>query len=191
MSDGVAMAEMAFAVRGDLLVAVHNSRAPSQTRWEEFCRECRRLFVELGRLESRAVLVISDGGGPNVLQRAQLLKAMERAVVRTAALSSSPAVRQISAVFQLFNSSASCFDVEEWRDAMDHLGLMPRQFGEVADVLESVSEQVSGAVTAPWLCHQLHREHQRFRRKCASGIQDAAVAVERPMSFLRRFRRGA
>ena len=61
-ASGVEMAEMAFALQGELLVVVHNECAPAQTRWEEFCRECHRSYVELPGAETGGMLVASDGG---------------------------------------------------------------------------------------------------------------------------------
>src|SRR5690606_38567448 len=102
-------------------------------RWEEFCRECHRVHVELvGDPDSRAMFVVSDGGGPNVLQRAQLLKAMERSAVSTAVVSPSQGVFHIHAALQLFNERARCFEVSELWAALEHIGMHLRQFGEIA-----------------------------------------------------------
>ena len=185
------MAEMAFALQGELLVVVHNECAPAQTRWEEFCRECHRSYVELPGAETGAVLVASDGGGPDVVQRAQLLKAVERIPVRTAVVSPSVGVRRIHAALQLFNEHARCFDVPEWRDAMLHLGINPRQYGDLARTLAALCEVVPRAITAQTLRNQLADEHRRHARKLDSGIQGKGPAASGPIGLFQRIRRGA
>jgi predicted exporter len=186
------MAEMAFAASGDLMVVVHDGRAPMQARWEEFCRECHRLYVELGdRVERRAMLVVSDGGGPNVLQRAQLLKAVERLPIRTAIVSSSGAVRRIHAALQLFNARASCFDAAQFLEAMAHIRIGIRQYGEVAEVIEALCFSVPSAFTANQLRLALADQHGRLQLKLDSGIRGAHPVAPTRKSLFQRFRRGA
>lgn len=182
---------MAFALQGELLVVVHNECAPAQSRWEEFCRECHRTYVELARAESGAVLVASDGGGPDVVQRAQLLKAVERSPIRTAVVSPSSGVHRIHAALQLFNARAECFDTEQWKDAARHIGITVRQFGEVARVLEALCDVVPRAVTARTMLENFWIEHRRHQRKIDSGIQGKQLDVANRVGFLQRIRRGA
>ncbi len=174
------------------MVVVHDERAPLQARWEEFCRECHRLYVELGdRVERRAMLIVSDGGGPNVLQRAQLLKAVERLPIRTAVVSSSRAVRRIHAALQLFNARASCFDAAQLQEAMTHIRIGIRQYGEVAQVIEMLCHSVPGAHTADRLRSALADEYGRYQLKLDSGIRGAHPVAPRRRSLFERFRRGA
>ncbi len=185
------MAEMEFAVRWERVVLVHDERPPTQLRWEDFCRECRRLYLHpRERRELPPMLVVSDGGGPNVLQRAQLLKAVERMPIRTAVVSSSTGVHRIHAALQLFNPSASIFELEQLLEAMNHIGINPRKYAELADSLDALCQLVPRAETARRLCGRLYGEYEREQRKLDSGIQGARPESSRT-GLLRRLRRGA
>jgi hypothetical protein len=184
------MVELAFALQRELLVVVHGGRPPTQTRWEEFCRECRRFVWQADRAGARRMFIVSDGGGPGVLQRAQWLNAVERTQIRTAVVSPSQGVWQIHGALQLFNAEASCFAPVELKLALAHLGLVPRQFGELAGLLDGLAQLVSGAGTARELALELSEEHRRQQMKSDSGIR-GREPVRLRASFLERFRRGA
>lgn len=174
------------------MLLVHDASAPSQTRWEEFCRDCHRVLVEPATdPDTRAMFVVSDGGGPDVLQRAQLLKALERSPVRTAVVSPSQGVFRIHAALQLFNARARCFEVPQLGAAMDHIGMHPRQFGEIASILNAVCARVPRALTARQLAEALGARHRREQLKTDSGIRGRNPLQVRQRSLFDRIRRGA
>jgi hypothetical protein len=126
-----------------------------------------------------------------VVQRAQLLKAVERIPVRTAVVSPSSGVRRIHAALQLFNERAQCFDVPQWREAAQHLGIIPRQYGDLARTLAALCDVVPRAITAQTLRNQFADEHRRHARKLDSGIQGKGPSSSGPIGLLQRIRRGA
>lgn len=187
---GLEMVQLAFAAHRELLVVVHGGRPPAQTRWEEFCRECRRFVWQAGRVAGRRIFIVSDGGGPGVLQRAQWLSAVERTPIRTAVVSPSQHVWQMHAALQLFNAKACCFAPSEIQLALAHLGLNHRQFGDLARLLHALGQLVPSAITAQGLALSLSEESRRLSMKSDSGIRGPQPLRQRA-SFFERFRRGA
>jgi hypothetical protein len=74
---------------------------------------------------------------------------------------------------------------------MLHLGINPRQYGDLARTLAALCEVVPRAVTAQTLRNQLADEHRRHARKLDSGIQGKGPATSGPIGLLQRIRRGA
>ena len=64
---------MAFARVDDLMLLMHGREKPAQEKWSEYVA-----FVEATQKSASpvtALLVVSDGGGPNATQRNQIIAA--------------------------------------------------------------------------------------------------------------------
>lgn len=94
------VATLRFARVGRLMLLVHGQRAPSPEGWSAWVEAFANAAAEHG---VRALLVVSQGGGPNARQRKEVVEAL---VVRlgaavdemaTAVCGSAPTVRAITA----------------------------------------------------------------------------------------------
>ena len=91
------------------------------------------------------MLMIWDGAGPNVMQRAQLLHAVNhrpfRCAIVTVSLDAVPAVEAL----RIFNPEMSAFALDEVALALTHLGVGSRHYRELAALLQRLARDVPGA----------------------------------------------
>jgi hypothetical protein len=108
---------------GRILLLCENMKTPSDEEWNE----CLKLLEQLKRAERLpAVLVITDGGGPNAAQREALRRALNSQPIRVAVISDSPKVRFVSAAVALMNKGQKGFKRCEMPQAHAYLGLEPQ-----------------------------------------------------------------
>jgi hypothetical protein len=69
------MAEMAYALEGRLLVVAHTKSAPGEA-WNVFVRDLSVHAAKHWVSSQPRILVFSDGGGPDAVQRKALLDAV-------------------------------------------------------------------------------------------------------------------
>jgi hypothetical protein len=123
---------MAFRIveRSARIVAiyVHSKTNPTQSEFDDACSQLVALRKRVPRALSRLrIVVLSDGGGPNIFQRTQhSFDALDNAKVPTSlvscALSSSIARGIVNAVMWL-NPAFKAFSPSQWRLAVEYVGL--------------------------------------------------------------------
>ena len=134
---------MACELAGETLIVFYGRDNPSN---DTFDRELTKAQGHLGRLGDRLqILVISDGGHPNALQRKRMLQALPN--VRSAVVSSSRIARTVAFAAHLFNDRVKGFQYDD--DAMDHLGLRGPEASMVIERAERLCLEY-GARTAPY-----------------------------------------
>jgi hypothetical protein len=102
------MAEMAYELAGRLLVVAHTKSAPGET-WNVFVRELSAHAAKHWQ-SAPCILVFSDGGGPDAVQRKALLDAVPQIRnARGAVLSSNALVRGITTAFSWFTKGFRVF----------------------------------------------------------------------------------
>ncbi|MEI9942051.1 MAG: hypothetical protein WDO69_32965 [Pseudomonadota bacterium] len=106
---------------GSLVILLQGTDTPTAPEWTE----CIKLVGATTDLNSTKVLVITDGGGPNLTQRQQLEGVLRGTTVCSAVVSDSVKVRFIVATVALFSSKISTFTKSEIEKAYQFLGLMP------------------------------------------------------------------
>jgi hypothetical protein len=90
---------MAVRVVGGVLVSVYSARNPNDEDWNEYL-DLRRKHVARGDAKA---LALTDGGGPDVHQRAATLEAVGENNMTAAVVSDAPLVRGIVTALSWFN----------------------------------------------------------------------------------------
>lgn len=110
---------LAFSVfRRRLIILVHTKEPPAESEWQEYVEEARQRRNEL-----RAFLVVTDGGGPNAMQRAALDEAvgLEKHPAKTAVVTVSVVARGIVTAIGWFSKNIKAFSTNQLPAALDFL----------------------------------------------------------------------
>ena len=131
--------------RGRLVLLAHARVNPSAAEWSAYCRDLRRWRAELD-----GILVRSDGGGPNALQRGEMTDAIEaeRTTVRTAVVTVSRVARGIVTALSWINAQIKAFSPLQQDAALSYLGVTDDERAEVLAELERL-RALLGAEAAP------------------------------------------
>lgn len=125
------MATMIWARSGNVLVIVHTEQPPAVEEWKAF-------LMDIGSVEDVAacpVLVYSEGGGPNALQRAALNEVLDGRPARTSIVTPSLVMRGIATAVSWFNRRLKVFAPDRLPDAFTHLGLSDPERAVAMDLL--------------------------------------------------------
>ena len=134
---------MAHVVIGDLGVALHTSTTPSAAEWGAWMDSLQA--VAPTRLR---VLAVTDGGGPNTLQRGAFVKYLAGAKTRIAVMSDALMVRGIITALSWFTSGIRQFSPDRFAEAVAHLDLTQQQCDAVREHLPVLAESLSSPVRA-------------------------------------------
>ena len=104
---------------GALVILLQGTDTPSTAEWNE----CIQIVSKTDDLNATKVLVITDGGGPDLAQRQKLEGVLRGTTVCSAVVSDSVKVRFIVATVALFSSKISTFTKREIEKAYEFLGL--------------------------------------------------------------------
>lgn len=104
--------------RRQLVILVHAKDAPTDPEWDTYCGDVRTWATSI-----RGILVISEGGGPNSLQRGQMEVALdrERYTGKTAVVTLSRVARGIVTAMSWFNPGIKAFSTIQIPNALDYL----------------------------------------------------------------------
>lgn len=116
---------IAFFREGDLMILLNSPSKPTQPEWDAYVRAVDATIegaTPTSRL--RGVLVVSAGGGPDAMQRAQLVKAANPSPVPVAICSSSAVVRGIvTALTWIYRAKTVSFGFDDVEGAFRHLAI--------------------------------------------------------------------
>jgi len=112
------MKTMTFAVDGDIMIVLHTANQPTEDEWSTWMSALRKMSKP--RLK---VLIFTDGGVPNTLQRGMLLDHFAEAQPPIAVVSNAPAVRGVVTAISWFNPNVKLFTPARLADAFAHLGV--------------------------------------------------------------------
>ncbi len=129
---------------GDLVVVAHNTEAPNDAAWEEFLS----FFREASDVGKTRVLVFTDGGAPNTLQRASLNSALGGKQPRIAVVSASRLVRGVATAISWFNPNIDIFTPDHVEKALDHLNVPAAERRGLLEIGATLRAQVSSARAA-------------------------------------------
>lgn len=101
------------------LILVHTKDAPEETEWKEYVAAARGWKKDI-----QAFLVVSEGGGPNAMQRAELDEAIdiERHPGKTAVVTVSRIARGIVTAISWFSPGIKAFGTNQLAPAIEYLG---------------------------------------------------------------------
>jgi hypothetical protein len=113
------MADKSMAVRevGGVLVSVYSARNPTNEDWNEYLQLCRK---HVARGHAKA-LAVTDGGGPDVHQRAATLEAVGENNMTAAVVSDARIVRGIVTALSWFNRRIRAFPFSNGAGIQDAL----------------------------------------------------------------------
>jgi len=116
------MPDMTFARDGDLMILVHNTNDPSAADWARYCAAVKT--AQRSDEPVIGLLVISEAGGPNAKQRAEVIEAFGPRRAPTAVCSNSALARGITtAIAWLYPKLMMSFRYEDVERALDGLGI--------------------------------------------------------------------
>jgi hypothetical protein len=108
-------------------LCLQTERDPSVAEWSSGCQAFRELRKQCGdNTASLRTLIISDGGAPNTLQRAEFFQAALGGLHPTAVISislSNPVKRGIATAISWLNPHFRAFEPQRWSDAFGYLDL--------------------------------------------------------------------
>jgi hypothetical protein len=129
------MAEMVSEGFEHVVIALHTAVAPPPVEWEK----CMALARAIPR-DQLAVLVVTDGGAPNSVQRAQWNQVQGTTPVPVAVISDLAAVRGVVRAMSWFNPAFKSFSPGDLQGAAKHVRLPD-------DKLPALRERVRKLVT--------------------------------------------
>ncbi len=102
-----------------IVILVHNKDTPSDEEWTRYCEDVQRW-----RKSVEGILVVSEGGGPNTMQRGSLETALgEDFTGKTAVVTLSRIARGIVTALSWVNSRIKAFATNQMNAAADHVGV--------------------------------------------------------------------
>jgi hypothetical protein len=144
---------------------LHSEHDPSAAEWNSGCQAFRKQCGE--NTASLRTLIISDGGAPNAIQRAEFFQPRFGGLHRTALISlslSNPVKRGIATAISWLNPRFRAFEPERWSEAFAHAGLA-RHFdavwSELAKLQRGLPENRTLRIIAAELPRPTQAHHAR------------------------------
>ncbi|HYD42420.1 MAG TPA: hypothetical protein VEB43_16445 [Anaeromyxobacter sp.] len=126
------MKNVAFAVRGDVLLAVFGEGTPEDAEWEAYLAAYQT--IPAGQAK---VISFTRGGGPNSSQRMRLQEILQGRAQRCAVITRSRIARAIVSALAWFNPDVRAFAPERLDDA---LGFLDTPVAARAELLRRADE---------------------------------------------------
>jgi hypothetical protein len=132
----------------EVFLYLHRHEPPRETEWSSALATLRAWDERNGGDVSKMrILVITDGGSPDVSQRAAFNTWLSKRHVPTAVMLASMLARGVVTAFSWFNPYIASFSLEQPRLALQHLGLEESACEGVWEEFERMREQ-TGPVEA-------------------------------------------
>lgn len=109
---------MAWKVIDRLVIVVLGTEEPTDAEWEDYLRA-----VERHGIDRTMQLVVTEGGGPNAMQRRYLSSLLARRSVPVAVVSGSVTIRAVVTAMSWFNHRIRGFPPTSLRDAIAYLAI--------------------------------------------------------------------
>lgn len=114
------MPTMSFRVVGNVLVIANRSEPPPESEWDALMEKLRALDAR-GEFAQMRLLVFSEGGGPNTMQRKQFTDLLAGRTQLTAVVTDSMVARGIVTAMSWFNPMTRAFASGHMSDALRFL----------------------------------------------------------------------
>jgi hypothetical protein len=142
------MKTMATRVWEDLLISLHTAEPPDEEGWLEYSQQLLALIRQtLQDPQKGRRIVFTDGGSPNLLQRAEINKILSGRAMKVAIVSSSPATRGVVTALNWYNPLIRLFAPSKLSDAWHYLGITEPAFHFIRRELHLLRQAV-GRVNA-------------------------------------------
>lgn len=125
------------------VVLVHGREDPADPEWDGYVQALRRFREATG--EELGVLVVTEGGRPNTVQRTDMNAAFDLGDgtrVPTAVVAESRMARGVVTALGWFNPGIKAFHPDELEAALEHLGVPPRDRAEVRRTVDALREEL-------------------------------------------------
>ncbi len=116
-----------------MLILVHTKDAPADDEWKAYCADARKW-----RAQIRGILVLSEGGGPNSVQRGELEAALDRPEAKTAVVTLSRVARGIVTALSWFTPKIKAFSTLQIPAALEYLEVAPRSHDSIGAAIKAL-----------------------------------------------------
>lgn len=116
-----------------VLILVHTKDAPADDEWKAYCDDAHKW-----RAQIRGILVLSEGGGPNSVQRGELETALERPEGKTAVVTLSRVARGIVTALSWFTPKIKAFSTLQIPAALEYLEVPPRSHDSITAAIKAL-----------------------------------------------------
>lgn len=141
------MAEMAWAFEGRLLVAANTKASVPVAEWDAFLGELALQAQKHWSNEPPRILVFTEGGGPDALQRKALLEQVPQIrSAKGAVISSNALVRGVATAFSWFTSGFRVFHPDDLAQGLEWLELRPGESAAMAGAMARVRRELGDRV---------------------------------------------
>lgn len=121
-------------------VLVHGRENPSEAEWNAYIDALAGLIAKVGDI---SVLVVTDGGGPNSVQRTDMNDRIRGGNdMRGAVVTESRVARGIVTALSWFNAGVKAFPPVRLRDALRHLGLDEAEQAEALAAVRRLRDEL-------------------------------------------------
>jgi hypothetical protein len=112
------------AADGDAMLFLHGSRAPTSAEWDEVMAVLGGT-ITAGTFPKLRALVVTDGGGPDVVMRGELQALCKQRghAPKTAVVAIGIVVRGMVTAVSWFNPNIKAFAPNQFTGALEYLGL--------------------------------------------------------------------
>lgn len=122
-------------------VLVHSRDNPTNEEWRSY------LTAMVGHMEARngdlVSLIVTDGGGPNTVQRTDMNEMLVKGrSINTAVVTESRAARGIVTALGWFNAGIRAFSPARLDDALSYLGLDGTESGRVLETVDRLRAEL-------------------------------------------------
>ena len=116
-----------------VIVLVHTKDSPTDEEWKAYCDDARKW-----RTQVRGILVFSEGGGPNSVQRGELEVALDRPEAKTAVVTLSRVARGIVTAMSWFTPKIKAFSTLQIPAALEYLDVPPRSHDSIGTAIKAL-----------------------------------------------------
>jgi len=121
-----------------IVVVVHNATSPTDEEWARYVENIGACLGDDGA----SGLAVTDGGGPNALQRGQINDALDGRRARSSVISSNIAVRGIVTALRWFNPDIAAFGPKDVAAATAFIGVEPTEIDAIWAFVKALDEQI-------------------------------------------------
>ncbi|HEX6275088.1 MAG TPA: hypothetical protein VFZ53_18745 [Polyangiaceae bacterium] len=127
----------------DVLLNLHTSHAPARAEWDQSMGQAKQ-YARQQDLRNLRILVVTDGGGPDAVMRAEVAEFYKanRVLVKTAVITASLISRSIVAAIGLVNPHVKAFSPGHVRTALTHLDLPPTHASRIVRELDDMQRDL-------------------------------------------------
>jgi hypothetical protein len=134
---------MGFTICERYFVSYHTAAPPTDEEWRD-----QLVYVDGRMAELRGVLVVADGGGPNVVQRKQLAELFQGKLPPVAVITESAMVRGMLVALSWFGLKQRAFAPADFEKALQFLGANGHARTVVTKAIEQLRADVADTCRA-------------------------------------------